>query len=1254
MEYDDIYLSEEQSNVEMEETVEVIEVSNTETYEIDSDVAFPALGETNELLRHQLLNGRELLDQHPITAITGLRDELDSIESLQTVYSDKRNQANYYLWQDENPLQENRNGYFVSVCSDINEIEICTSANDIFGVTVDDAAFVGAQSDIARDIKYGLVVTSGVVHVRCEQSVSVGDYVVSNDYGYAQSNTNGYKVVGRHQIDGVEYAEITLVTPISRICKLSDDVEDISERMDSAETNIVAAINVANAAFNKASEVADASEGAIKNAIEALDKANDASEKTDGFESRLETANEVAVQAKAIAENAAVSAESIRNEAVSIANQALSDVSDAIEDLDVVIEEVNNSINDAESKAQLAIERLTKLQEDMQPLAEWKDDEGNHGFAGFVAEVDNNAAIIADLVKWQGKVEDGSVESISGLEKRVSDNEAELSAVASYKKENADGTTTDGFAGLIAQVDENESNLSTLASYSYTEDGKVISSGLAGLIQQVGANASSIKMLVGFEDESVDSLGEIAIKVNENESAIQSLATWQGEASKTIASTKQTAEENKASIVNLTSADTELTKSMTEIKQQSDENGASIELLASSIDKYSVGEYSQSYGLTHEQAVSILKDGMIYVPTKHGSTQTHSETFSDTEEVNEFTPGAYYIWNNGDWVEYGNSVAFFSEEPAPSRALKFWYIDSDSAPEGYEPHALYVYDKEQWKKVNILEGNVNNRATSMIKQMANKIAIDVADARGDIASHQQWIDNNGANIQSVVTWKSDVENDVSQIATIKQTASDAEASIAQVVESVGENGEVSAASIVTAINGQTGDSVIKLDASVVNITADDINLEGLVTIESLKGEGTTEINGSNITTGFIKSNNYDPGISGMQLDLENGTWDSANFTIDGNGSITATAGKIGKWVLRPIREGEDQYVMYAGGVGMSSTTWGSDPAFYANYTGAGDTPWDHNTNKPSSDTSNWQDNCAFYVSNNGNAKIKGHIEATTGKIGGWDVNGGVLSSTQNTNRLYLSSVEYDGTYWIRAYDTKTAKTYFGVDRNGLLYAVDATISGTITAGSVLSNGLYTGTNKYSYFTEWSTGRGTYWEATDDKGTIRSRIALIPGKQGSNSNVHISTSSDGFSDTNKEYGIQIFSNGVINVRGTSATGSPDISDKRKKHLIERLDGKYEVLFDNLTPVKYKYNDGTSDRYHTGFIAQEIEEALYTAGLTTQEFAGLTIQSPGTEDELYGLRYSEFIALNTSEIQKLKARTIELENKVAELEALIKGE
>ena len=155
-------------------------------------------------------------------------------------------------------------------------------------------------------------------------------------------------------------------------------------------------------------------------------------------------------------------------------------------------------------------------------------------------------------------------------------------------------------------------------------------------------------------------------------------------------------------------------------------------------------------------------------------------------------------------------------------------------------------------------------------------------------------------------------------------------------------------------------------------------------------------------------------------------------------------------------------------------------------------------------------------------------------------------------------------------------------------------------------------------------------------------------------MHISTSSDGFSDTNKEYGIQIFSNGVINVRGTSATGSPDISDKRKKHLIERLDGKYEVLFDNLTPVKYKYNDGTSDRYHTGFIAQEIEEALYTAGLTTQEFAGLTIQSPGTEDELYGLRYSEFIALNTSEIQKLKARTIELENKVAELEALIKGE
>lgn len=103
-----------------------------------------------------------------------------------------------------------------------------------------------------------------------------------------------------------------------------------------------------------------------------------------------------------------------------------------------------------------------------------------------------------------------------------------------------------------------------------------------------------------------------------------------------------------------------------------------------------------------------------------------------------------------------------------------------------------------------------------------------------------------------------------------------------------------------------------------------------------------------------------------------------------------------------------------------------------------------------------------------------------------------------------------------------------------------------------------------------------------------------------------------------------------------------SDKRFKNSISELSLKYDEFFDMIKPVSYKFNNGSSDRLHTGFIAQEIEKSLYEAGLTTKDFAGLCI-----DDVSYSLRYEEFIALNTSQIQKLKSRVSELEKQIKEL-------
>ena len=109
----------------------------------------------------------------------------------------------------------------------------------------------------------------------------------------------------------------------------------------------------------------------------------------------------------------------------------------------------------------------------------------------------------------------------------------------------------------------------------------------------------------------------------------------------------------------------------------------------------------------------------------------------------------------------------------------------------------------------------------------------------------------------------------------------------------------------------------------------------------------------------------------------------------------------------------------------------------------------------------------------------------------------------------------------------------------------------------------------------------------------------------------------------------------------------------------MSDKYERVYDSLIPRTFKYNDGTSGRIHTGFIAQEVENAILSNGLTTQDMA-LTMNVELLDKEtldthsVYYLRYSEFVALNTWQIQKAKARISELETHVAELEAIIKGE
>lgn len=127
-----------------------------------------------------------------------------------------------------------------------------------------------------------------------------------------------------------------------------------------------------------------------------------------------------------------------------------------------------------------------------------------------------------------------------------------------------------------------------------------------------------------------------------------------------------------------------------------------------------------------------------------------------------------------------------------------------------------------------------------------------------------------------------------------------------------------------------------------------------------------------------------------------------------------------------------------------------------------------------------------------------------------------------------------------------------------------------------------------------------------------------------------------------------------VRLYAVNATIDISDKNMKCDIQDIDDRYLNMFENLRPVSYKHKNidktDNHDRTHTGFIAQEVEESAAGAGLTSIDFAAICKdKNPDTGEEVYGLAYDEFIALNTAMIQKLIKRVDVLEKELARLRA-----
>ena len=109
-----------------------------------------------------------------------------------------------------------------------------------------------------------------------------------------------------------------------------------------------------------------------------------------------------------------------------------------------------------------------------------------------------------------------------------------------------------------------------------------------------------------------------------------------------------------------------------------------------------------------------------------------------------------------------------------------------------------------------------------------------------------------------------------------------------------------------------------------------------------------------------------------------------------------------------------------------------------------------------------------------------------------------------------------------------------------------------------------------------------------------------------------------------------------------SGTIQTSDLTHKEDVEVLPEKYLAMLDAVTPRRFRLKEGTSGRYHVGFIAQEVEAAMAEAGVSDMEFGGWVKDTDEDGRDLYLLRYEEFIALLLEKIRQLEGRLEALEH------------
>lgn len=423
----------------------------------------------------------------------------------------------------------------------------------------------------------------------------------------------------------------------------------------------------------------------------------------------------------------------------------------------------------------------------------------------------------------------------------------------------------------------------------------------------------------------------------------------------------------------------------------------------------------------------------------------------------------------------------------------------------------------------------------------------------------------------------------------------------------------------------------------------DVNNDTLSTLPTYvaPANGYTRIDGSNLITGAItadkiatnaiKSRNYVQGSTGMFLNLADGTIDSPNFKVSNTGDIQANSGTIGSLKVNQnsLTSEDNTSVAILG----NTITVDTLKVKNLNVESGGSTGLLTVSQVSSStlidqfiDVSSRAENYyGGYVTITPRQTLPGYSSFTIVPIFHWyneicDINE-FYEGTSKTIGLNENSGSQEVYFY--SYETDTSLVGW--------YVSTATIGGN--ASNINVSGTGTSYDKYTNIGSSATIIYKVPSSTEAASLI-SKSSFIPNTTGLS--LGGSNNEDRWTHIYGTY-----------IHGTLQNSD---SDRRVKNSISTFNEKHSLLFDKLIPVTYKFNKIENDNFHYGFIAQDVEKAFKEVGFNEDEFAIFTNTKTDNE-EYYGLRYNEFIPLNTHEIQKLKKRVVEQDQRILELEEKI---